>query len=1043
MPRRSARSRAAAGVPPGVGLRRALEWNYRATKCVAFDPELQKLASGGLDGTVTLWDTGAGKVLRTFGWRRSAFEWQRSEVASVAFDPAGRRLASGSANGTVSLWDTERGELLFAFPRQSGSVASLAFHPTGDLLASGANDGTVNLWNTSDGKLLRTFRGPRGDVVSVIFDPTGHMLARASADGTVILWDLPNGAVPRLLERHFFPVSSVGFEPNGRMLAIGSLDNTVKLWDVPNSKLRRILEGHRGSVVALSFHQQRPLFATMGRDDTIRIWSSETWDVVAVIQRHARYRFSGLSFHPSLPCLAAAGARLYLYEFDPDVLLGERPRSPATHTVHYVNAKVVLVGDTGVGKTGLSLVLSGRPFQATDSTAGRQVLALDSTEDELPGERRRTRETLLWDLAGQPGYRVVHQLHLSEVAVALVVFDARSETDPLAGVVHWDRALRAAHQRQGDEAVPLSKLLVSARSDRGGVPVSKERLDALIKEFDFAGYYATSAKEGWQIEELRAAIERTIPWGELPTVTSSELFATIKSHLLQVKSTGHLLAPVGQLFDEFARRHSELIGEDDDPRADFDICVGRLENRDLIRRLSFGDYVLLQPELLDAYASAMVIAAKDEPDGLGSLAEETALSGHFHVPEDQRIGDRKQEQLLLHATVEELVRYDLALRESAADGRYLVFPSQFNRDYAEAPDPPGKAVAVTFEGPTQSIYATLAVRLGHSQLFDTARTEMWRNAVIFTARAGGRCGVYLQEFGEARGRLLLFFDTATEETRFHFEEYVVAHVERRALRETLQIVRLFVCGNCGTPVPDPYIQLLRKQSKDIFSCPCGGAVAIADPKEMLARRYPSLVESMDMAADRQRDFEAFVLSANAETYSSRFLEWAGDERVTLAIVFTDVVDSTVLGERMRDERMYEVRQAHFAQSRKRVVHYKGYEIRTIGDSVMAAFRSVAAALDYARALCADPGAPELRLRAGIHIGPLQIDEGDVFGRTVNFAARVVGAIKGAEIWLSDQAKADIDVLGARRHEELQWRRHDKVELKGFSGVFTLWSISYA
>jgi adenylate cyclase len=204
-----------------------------------------------------------------------------------------------------------------------------------------------------------------------------------------------------------------------------------------------------------------------------------------------------------------------------------------------------------------------------------------------------------------------------------------------------------------------------------------------------------------------------------------------------------------------------------------------------------------------------------------------------------------------------------------------------------------------------------------------------------------------------------------------------------------------------------------------------------------------LVESMDMAADRQRDFEAFVLSANAETHSSRFLEWAGDERVTLAIVFTDVVDSTVLGERMRDERMYEVRQAHFAQSRKRVVHYKGYEIRTIGDSVMAAFRSVAAALDYARALCADPGAPELRLRAGIHIGPLQIDEGDVFGRTVNFAARVVGAIKGAEIWLSDQAKADIDVLGARRHEELQWRRHDKVELKGFSGVFTLWSISYA
>jgi WD40 repeat protein len=471
MPRKGGRSRAASG-SPGVQVLQALEWNHRAIKCVAFDQGLRKLAGGNLDGTVTLWDTVDGKLLHTFQWLRSAFEWQRSEVASVAFDPAGRMLASGSANGTVNLWDTPSGELLHALPAQGGRVASVVFHPTEHMLASGADDGTVNLWDTTDGKLLRTFRGPRAEVVGVVFDPAGRILARGSNDGTVILWDTTNGTLPRLFERHRSPVSSVGFEPSGRMLAIGSLDNTVKLWEVPNSKqlypkLRRILEGHRGSVVALSFHQRRPLFATMGWDDTIRIWSSETWDVVAVIQRHARYRFRGLSFHPSLPRLAAAGARLHLYELDLDVLLGEGQRPQISRTVHYVNAKVVLVGDSGVGKTGLSLVLSRRPFQPTESTAGRQVWTLDTSEDALPGERRRTRETLLWDLAGQPGYRVIHQLHLSEVAVALVVFDARSETDPLAGVVHWERALRVAHQRQGDEAVPLVKILVSARADRG------------------------------------------------------------------------------------------------------------------------------------------------------------------------------------------------------------------------------------------------------------------------------------------------------------------------------------------------------------------------------------------------------------------------------------------------------------------------------------------------------------------------------------------------------------------------------------------------
>ena len=47
--------------------------------------------------------------------------------------------------------------------------------------------------------------------------------------------------------------------------------------------------------------------------------------------------------------------------------------------------------------------------------------------------------------------------------------------------------------------------------------------------------------------------------------------------------------------------------------AQFETCIGRVESRGLIRRLSFGNFVLLQPELLDAYASAFVNAVKEEP----------------------------------------------------------------------------------------------------------------------------------------------------------------------------------------------------------------------------------------------------------------------------------------------------------------------------------------------------------------------------------------------------------------------------------------------
>jgi class 3 adenylate cyclase len=171
-----------------------------------------------------------------------------------------------------------------------------------------------------------------------------------------------------------------------------------------------------------------------------------------------------------------------------------------------------------------------------------------------------------------------------------------------------------------------------------------------------------------------------------------------------------------------------------------------------------------------------------------------------------------------------------------------------------------------------------------------------------------------------------------------------------------------------------------------------------------------------------------------------FQEWAGGERLTLAIVFTDVICSTALGEEIRDEAMNEVRRAHFAQSRKLIGHFNGREIKTMGDSFMAAFKSMDAALDYARGLQGNTGHSQVQIRAGIHIGPLQVEEGDVFGGTVNFAARVVGTIKDAEIWLSDRAKEDIDRLGAVRHKQLKWERQEEVVMKGFPGVFTLWSL---
>lgn len=173
---------------------------------------------------------------------------------------------------------------------------------------------------------------------------------------------------------------------------------------------------------------------------------------------------------------------------------------------------------------------------------------------------------------------------------------------------------------------------------------------------------------------------------------------------------------------------------------------------------------------------------------------------------------------------------------------------------------------------------------------------------------------------------------------------------------------------------------------------------------------------------------------------SNFKKWAGTDYVTLAIVFTDLVGSTALGQELGGELMERVRQAHFEQTSQLLNKYGGYEIKTMGDSFMVAFNNVANTLDFAIELHSNKGHTKIKIRVGIHIGPVQIKEKDSRGDTVNYAARVISSIEGAEVRMSNRSKEDIDLICADRHHNLRWRQLEGIEMKGFSGKQILWSL---
>jgi class 3 adenylate cyclase len=137
---------------------------------------------------------------------------------------------------------------------------------------------------------------------------------------------------------------------------------------------------------------------------------------------------------------------------------------------------------------------------------------------------------------------------------------------------------------------------------------------------------------------------------------------------------------------------------------------------------------------------------------------------------------------------------------------------------------------------------------------------------------------------------------------------------------------------------------------------------------------------------------------------------------------------------------------HNALIREQIAGHDGYEVKTIGDAFMVAFRSAKKGLDCAiaiqRAFAADsqPGAAvpheSVRVRIGLHAGEAIKDGDDFYGKNVILASRVAGKAAGGEILVSSLVRAlvessvDAGTFGEPR----------EVELKGLTGTHTVYAV---
>jgi class 3 adenylate cyclase len=162
---------------------------------------------------------------------------------------------------------------------------------------------------------------------------------------------------------------------------------------------------------------------------------------------------------------------------------------------------------------------------------------------------------------------------------------------------------------------------------------------------------------------------------------------------------------------------------------------------------------------------------------------------------------------------------------------------------------------------------------------------------------------------------------------------------------------------------------------------------------------------------------------------------SGDADVVIsAILFTDIVGSTEHQTRVGSREWSRLMDEHDARVRDIFARYRGREVKTTGDGFLVTFDSIGRALRCATEVLSGAKALGLDLRAGVHVGDMELRGDDIAGMSVTIAKRVCDLAGPIEVFVSEAVPPLVTGAG------FEFDDRGEYTLKGVPGTWKLFAV---
>ncbi|WP_395139458.1 AAA-like domain-containing protein [Armatimonas sp.] len=255
--------------------------DWFGTFCVRFNHDVLLCAGG--DPTAIAWIWSQGQVIHRY------FPYQMDRVWSIDGSADHQLVVTGSQDHKARIYNLgETSQPLYTLDSHTGDVQEVRFAPDGRQVVTASTDGTAQVWTLTQPLY---FNG--GSTMNdAAFSPDGTRLGYLGGDGMIevqersIRKDLNYAQNPNLGyvfndKKQLIGMISMAFSPSGKYVAISGAEGVVTIREGrPGRKYGpyRVheLKGHQGHVYSVRFSPDERQVMTAGADGTVRLWETST-----------------------------------------------------------------------------------------------------------------------------------------------------------------------------------------------------------------------------------------------------------------------------------------------------------------------------------------------------------------------------------------------------------------------------------------------------------------------------------------------------------------------------------------------------------------------------------------------------------------------------------------------------------------------------------------------------------------------------------------------------------------------------------------------